>query len=126
MIVPGSNLLGLALTVIGSTGAEWHRYIGREPNAVGQFVDTYAEPVALWGSWQPVPKEKYTDQGLDLAKTYFAFYVSAAVESIEREQPGDILVVGGQRYKVESSGGDWYKIDGWRGILCVEIGEVTP
>lgn len=122
MIVPGSNLLGLALTLIAPQGVEWSRATGRTENDLGQWVTTYDAPVALWGSWQPLAAAKYTELGLDLAKRYFVFYVSASVASIERAQSPDVLVRDGRRHVVEDSDSDWLTIDGWRGVLCVDVG----
>lgn len=124
-MIPGSNLLGLALTVIAPQGVEWHKFAARTQNDKGDWVHSYEPPVALFGSWQPLDQAKYQQLGLDLAKKYFVLYVSAAVDGVERSKGGDLLVRNGRKYQVEDAANDWLDIDGWRGVLCIDIGP-TP
>lgn len=121
-MIPGINLLNLALTVIAPLPVQWQQATGRTQNAVGQWVTAYAAPVTLSGSWQALDSATYRELGLDLAKTYFLFYVaSAPVDAIGRGDSGDIIIRDGRRYHVESAT-NWQGIDGWRGLLCVDVG----
>lgn len=122
-MIPGMNLLNLALTVIEPQGVEWHPFAGRTENALGQFITTYGTPMPLWGSWQPLDSKKYAELGLDLAKQYFMFYTSANVEAIQRGESGDLLIWNGRKHHVEDDT-RWFQLDGWNGLLCVDIGQV--
>ena len=119
--IPGMNILNMALAVIAKQTIQYYQYTGRALNDLGQDVATYAAPVDIFGSWQPVPRNLYVVLGLDLQKDYFTFYSSNNILDITRDVSGDQLMYDGRRYQVESNV-DWYNLDGWKGILCVNIG----
>ncbi|ASG88408.1 phage collar protein [Salmonella enterica] len=120
-MIPGSNLLNLALSVIGSQALEYHAFTGRQTNAAGYDVAEYAEPMPVVGSFQPVPRTQYANLGLDYQKTYWNFYVSADVIDVARDVSGDQFAFDGLRYQCESIT-PWRSIDGWNAVLCAEIG----
>lgn len=126
-MIPGSNLLNTALTVIAKQTVFYYRSLSRVQNDVGQWVTTYATGIKLQGSFQAIPKNLYQAYGLDLQKTYFTFYTSNPVKDVARDTSPDIITYKGDRYQCESNN-DWYKIDGWRGVLCVLLnpGSDTP
>ncbi len=119
-MIPGSNILRQALTVIAAQPVAYYQATGRTANDVGQYVTTYASPITLYGSFQPVPRSLYQIYGLDLQKSYYNFYVSKNVIDVTRNVSGDQLVFNNQRFQCESNT-DWYVIDGWKGILCVMV-----
>lgn len=119
-MIPGANVLNMALTVIAKQTVIYYRSTGRALNNVGQEVTTYATPVSLLGSFQPVPRNLYTQFGLDLQKSYFTLYVSANLVDLARDVSGDQIVFNNLRYQCESNN-DWYDMDGWKGVLCVLI-----
>ncbi len=121
MAIPGINLLNMALTIIAKQTVSYYQFISRSLNSVGQDIAVYASPINLVGSWQPVPRHLYEIYGLDLQKDYFTFYSSNNILDIQRDISGDQLVFMGKRYQVESSN-DWYQLDGWKGMLCVDLG----
>lgn len=122
-MIPGVNLLGLALGVIGGQLVRWHHANGRSENELGQWVTAYDAPVDVIGSWQAVDRTRYTAMGLDLAKTYATFYASVAIEGIQREASPDLLDFNGRRHEVANLL-DWSAQDGWRGVLVVDVGPV--
>ncbi len=119
-MIPGQNLLNMALTVIARQTLQYYQYASRALNVVGQEVTTYQSPVNMFGSWQPVPRKLYMQYGLDLQKDYFTFYTSNNVLDVVRDVSGDQLVFNGRRYQVESNN-DWFELDGWKGVLCCNI-----
>ena len=119
--IPGQNLLNMALTVISKQTIQYYQYSGRTLNAVGQDITTYLSVVNLVGSWQPVPRKLYIVYGLDLQKDYFTFYTSNNLLDITRDVSGDQIAFMGRRYQVESDN-DWFQLDGWKGVLCVDLG----
>ena len=121
VFIPGMNLLNMALTVIQRQTVQYYQYSGRSLNAVGQDVTTYLSPVDIVGSWQPVPRNLYMVYGLDLQKDYYTFYTSNNVLDVTRDVSGDQVAFKGRRYQVESEN-DWYQLDGWTGVLCVNLG----
>ena len=121
MPIPGQNLLNMALTIIAKQTLSYYQFVSRGLNAVGQDITVYASPINLVGSWQPVPRNLYEVYGLDLQKDYFTFYSSNNILDIQRDISGDQVVFMGKRYQVESSN-DWYQLDGWKGMLCVDLG----
>jgi hypothetical protein len=121
MSIPGQNLLNMALQIIARQTIAYYQYASRTLNAVGQDVTTYASPVNITGSWQPVPRKLYIEYGLDLQKDYFTFYTSNNLLDITRDVSGDQIAFRGRRYQVESDN-DWFQLDGWKGVLCVDLG----
>ena len=120
--VPGSNILNQALTVIARQQVVYYKMTGRTLNSVGQTITSYALGRSLRGSFQPVPRSVYPIYGLDLQKDYYTFYVSANVLDVGRDISGDQIAFNDDRFQIESAN-DWFAIDGWKGVLCVRIGE---
>lgn len=120
MIVPGSNLLNMALRVIQPQGLGWRAFVSRSVNAAGDFVNTYADSVNIQGSMQPLEKKLYQELGLNLAKNYSVLFTSAQVRHTTEDRSGDLLTYGGLTWCAESDT-DWAVADGWRYILCVEV-----
>lgn len=120
-MIPGANLLGLALSVIGTQTATWHRAASRAQNDAGQWVTIYATPVNVRGSWQSVERTKYQALGLDLAKAYFNFYSPAPIQGLGRGTSPDLLDFNGRRHEVVN-GLDWVPQNGWRGVMVVDVG----
>ena len=125
MIVPGANILKLALSVQGTQAVQWFVATGSAAaGTAGLKQTTFADPVIIQGSFQPVKKSLYQTLGLNLAKVYFNFYVPANVLPTGRNASGDELQINGRRYKVESDTA-WFSVDGWQQLLCVDIGAAT-
>lgn len=120
-MIPGSDLLDDALSVIDAQTITYYRMTGRTLNDIGQDVTGYADPILIAGSLQPVPRTLYEQLGLDLQKSYYNFYTSNNVNDVGRNSSGDQFVFNAQRYQVESNN-DWFFVDGWKGVLCVLIG----
>lgn len=122
-MIPGSNILKTALSVIVPQTVTYLQYTGRTLNNVGQQVTTYAAPVYVsTGSFQPVPKRLYYSMGLDFQKQYYNWFVQKGVIDISRGVAGDQIVFNGGRFQCESNT-DWFAIDGWDQVLCVYIGQ---
>lgn len=123
-MIPGSDLLADALDVIDAQAVAYYPALSRTENAVGQFVTTYADvPTTIYGSFQPVSRNLYSQYNLDLQKSYYVFYSSTNIADVERDTSSDQLVYAGKRYQVESNNPDWYAVDGWKGVLCVYIND---
>jgi len=120
-MIPGANILNMALQIIAKQTVQYYAFVSRALNAVGQDIATYAAVQNIVGSWQPVPRQVYVLYGLDLQKDYFTFYTSNNVLDVTRDVSGDQIAYRGRRYQVESNN-DWYQLDGWKGILCVGLG----
>lgn len=121
MIVPGSNLLSIALTVIAPGSIMLYRSTGRVQNAIGEWVTTYAVGYPVEGSWQPVDRSKYESLGLDLEKQYFMFYASELIQSVARGESPDLAERNGRKYATIGDS-PWYDVDGWQSAMFVDIG----
>lgn len=120
-MIPGSNLLNTALSVISKQFLTYYQANGRTVNAVGQYVTSFVSPAPqIAGSFQPVPRSRYEYNGLDFQKDYFVFYVSKDLIDIQRDVSTDELGFGSQRYQCISAT-PWIAIDGWVEMLCVLI-----
>lgn len=119
--IPGSNVLNMAFRVINQTTITYYQYVSRTVNEIGQDVTTYLPGVELTGSWQPVQRSVYQELGLDFSKSYYYFYVQSDLLDILRDVSGDQIGFNGRRYQCESNT-QWFQIDGWQQVLCVDIG----
>lgn len=117
-MIPGSNLLNMAFSVISQQTVTYLAATGRALNSVGQDVTSYAPPASLRGSFQPVPRRLYEQYGLDLQKTYYTFYASKDIIDIGRDVSCDQIIFENRVFQCESSN-DWFAVDGWAGVLCV-------
>lgn len=120
-MIPSSNLLATALSIIAQQSVVLHKFVSRETNEYGLDVATYADPVSVMGSMQPIARNLYDQYGLDLSKNYYTFYTKYDVSDVRRDTSGDQVTFNGRRYQVLSSL-DWAAVDGWRGLLMVELG----
>lgn len=121
MSIPGQNILKMALTLIHKQIVTYYKFESRTPNSIGQDVTTYFPAVTIHGSFQPVPRKLYELYGLDFQKDYSTFYCSIDFIDVTRDVSGDQIVYGNRRYQVESDN-DWFRQDGWKGVLCVDLG----
>jgi len=120
-MIPGSNILNMALTLIAKQLVAYFPFNSRVLNSVGQNVTAYSSPFPLAGSLQAVPRQLYQQFGLDLQKNYVTFYTSSNLLDVNRDVSGDQLIYAGRRYQVESAN-DWFAQDGWKGVLCIDTG----
>lgn len=121
-MIPGSNLLNMASTVIAQQTVTYYQATGRTINSIGQYDTSYAAGAPVVGSFQPIDSKLYTQYGLDLSRTYYTLYSSNNIITVNRDVSGDQLEFNGRRFQCESSV-DWFAIDGWKGVLCVLIVE---
>lgn len=124
-MIPGSNLLSMALRVIAPQTIAYYPYVSRTKLANGVLNPVYGSGVNVDGSFQPVPRSRYENMGLDFQKNYVTIFVSKNVIDIERDVTGDRFTYAGKLYQAESRT-DWFSQDGWDAILCVEVPQTTP
>jgi hypothetical protein len=119
-MIPGSNILQMALGLVGAQTVGLRVFQGETQNAAGFNVPTWADPVDIAGSFQPVSADMMQTLGLDMTKNYAVFYASANFNEVRRGATGDLLEYGGKTYQIESTT-KWFTQDGWDGALCVEV-----
>lgn len=119
-MIPGSNLLNLAMSVIQKQQLGWVAYTGRTIAANGDYVPAYASAVTVYGSIQPVKRTLYSQLGLDFQKNYHNIFVPKEIADIARASAGDHFTYKGQTFQVLSNE-PWFRMDGWDQCLCVEI-----
>lgn len=138
-MIPGSNILSLALTVIASQVVNWFAFASSTDGSTGLVVSTYAVPQTVpRGSVQPVPRSRYEAYGLDWAKSYVTWYVpnvNALPITRDPSGNGDVIewpvnldgsLIAGKTRRYQIVGDDpWQNIDGWTGVICLDIGVGT-
>ncbi len=120
MTVPGSNLLATALTLLGRQSFQYYAFLERVLQPNGLDLASYAAPVSLSGSVQPVPRSLYQAYGLDFDRYYLTFYVSRSVMDVTRDVSGNALTFNGNYYQCIQKT-DWFPQDGWVGVLAVQV-----
>lgn len=124
-MIPGSNLLSQALTMIAPQSVVYFADTGRTVTATRREVTAYAPGVTInAGSVQAVPRTRYQAMGLDYAKSYVTWFVPRSVLGVERDRSGDQFQWNGRRYGVESVT-PWFAQDGWVEILGIDKGPAT-
>lgn len=119
-MIPGANLLNMAFGLIQPQRVEYRRFSGRTTNAAGIEVVTWANPVAIFGSLQPVDHKLLQQYGLELNKAYMTFYATQGFREPDRNRAGDRITYGNRTYQVEGLT-PWLLQDGWSRVLCVEV-----
>lgn len=113
------NLLNKALRLIPSQSVQWYQFVSSTTGGNGLDVSTFAVPVTVTGSFQPVPRNMYEQLGLELNKDYCNFFTSAAFGDLTRDIAGDEFVFAGDRYKVMSNT-EWQPVNGWQSSMAVK------
>lgn len=120
--VPGSNLLKKAFKVIKKDAFIYRQFKSRTTNSIGIDVPEFEPDVELKGSVQAVPRRLYQQNGLDYKKNYITIYSSDVIEGVNRDTSGDRIIFNGKLFQVLDEN-DWKPIDGWNGVMCVEVGQ---
>ena len=118
-MIPGSNLLNQAFSLIAQQPVTYYAAQPRTVNTIGMLQPAYAAGVATTGSVQPVPRSMYERLGLDWAKNYVTVYVPQSVVSVGRNTSGDYIVFNNNRYNIEAQTA-WQPIDGWSAFIAVQ------
>lgn len=119
-MIPGSNILNMAMRIVGKQSFDYYAFLSRTPNSVGQDIATYASPVTLQGSVQAVPRTLYQQYGLDFQRNYINIYASQTIIDVSRDVSGDQILFNGNTYQCVSVT-PWNAIDGWNAVLCVQL-----
>ena len=125
MSTPSSNLLAQALTVIKPSPIKFFKTLGRSSNDIGLLVSQYADPVTVMASVQAVARNVYEQFGLDFQKNYIQIWLQVGVIDINRDTSGDQVDWNCRRYECKSDD-NWYNVDGWMSVMCVDIGKALP
>jgi hypothetical protein len=119
-MIPG-NLLNKAMRLTGSTTIQWYGQPTTVLNEIGLLVSTYADPVPVQASVQPVPRTMMQFLGLDANKEYVMVYASTKMDDLARGRPGDQFQYSAYMYQIMSNT-EWFPINGWNGTMAVKIG----
>lgn len=126
MDVPGSNLLGAALSLISSQTVMFYRELSRVKNGAGQWLVTYAAGAEFdEGSVQAVAKNQYINRNLDWNKEYVTWFVPCLdAVNIARNMSGSVFEFNGRRYQMVGQT-PWLVQDDWNEFLGCDIGPAT-
>ena len=120
MNVPGSNLLMQALSLISAQSFQYIAFQSRLTNSIGYDVNTYAAPITIQGSIQPVPRSLYDQYGLQIQKNYIWVYTPNAVVDIDRDRSSDKVIFNSNTYQILSDT-LWYPLDGWTAAIAIQV-----
>lgn len=126
MSVPGSNLLGLALTLIGSQSVLFYQETSRKQNKTGQWLCFYAPFIEFDEcSVQPVDRRAYKAMGLDLQSNYVSWFVpDIDAVNLARKVNGSVFEWNNRRFQMVGQT-DWFNQDNWSVFIGVDIGIAT-
>lgn len=120
MLVPGANLLGIAMTAISpSAGVEIKRFQGQQENAFGKTINAYSAPEPLYGvSVQPLSFRDIQQMGLTTGRQYITSWIQTGVHSAYRGGAADMILWDGAEWEVLDPT-SWLKQDGWSQLVAV-------
>lgn len=119
-MIPGSNILKQALTLIAAQSIVYLAYVSRSLNEVGLLVPIYADPVTIRGSLQPVSQSLMQTLGLDMQRRYVKIFVPNSVVDITRDVSSDKFQFAGVIYQATSIT-QWIADDGWNEVMAVAV-----
>lgn len=120
-MIPGINLLNIALGAIQPQQITWFRFLGNTENELGQDIPAFDAGTPIIGSFQPVDARTVQQLGLDIQKSYRNLYTSNPIESLKRDTSPDYVVFQGRKYEVVGDT-DWSVQDGWKALMFVDTG----
>lgn len=122
-MIPGINLLNIALGVVGSQEVTYYRDMGAsETLANGVVRPKYEKGVPVpRGSVQAVPREVVDRRGLDTSADHVEWFVPRTIVGPGREKSGDEIEWDNRRWKLVGSYENWSAQDGWCSALFKEI-----
>lgn len=119
-MIPGQNLLNMALRVIQREQFIFFAFLSRVTQDNGVDIPKYAAGVKATGSVQPAPRQLIEQMGLDLQKTYFQFFLTTGIIDVNRDTSGDQFEWKGKTFQCLSAT-PWRGIDGWDHVVTVEV-----
>ncbi len=119
-MIPGGNILNLALTIIAKQPMQYVAYTGRTVVANGDYVPAYTTPVNILGQIQPVQRNLYGQLGLDFQRNYFTVFVPQNVVDVNRGTASDQIIYKGMTLQALSNM-PWVQMDGWMQTTFVQV-----
>lgn len=121
MFVPGSNLLGMALSAINpSAGVQIKRFLGQQENDFGKTINAYSSPEALYGaSVQPLSFRDIQQFGLTTGREYITAWIQTGANSAYRGAAADVILWNGAEWEIIQPT-SWKVQDGWTQLVAVK------
>lgn len=113
------NLFNIAISVIPPETAQYVQFTGETVNQIGLSVPSYAEPIDIEASIQPLGDTAYKDLGLDFQKEYYTVYSNQRMHGINEQKHPDKLKFHGKEFTVQKTT-YWNEYDGWGSVLVVK------
>src|SRR5690625_5020294 len=113
------NLLNIAASAIPQQTVSWERFLSRSQDDRGRWVNIYADPEPVRGSFQPLDESDAKERGFDISRSYAALYTSHDMQNVQRGEAPDRVTYNGELYDVVGET-DWYTQDGWKRVYCVK------
>ncbi|PSZ18164.1 hypothetical protein [Escherichia sp. 4726-5] len=121
MFVPGSNLLGMALSAINpSTGVQIKRFLGQQENDFGKTINAYSDPESLYGaSVQPLSFRDIQQFGLTTGREYITAWIQTGANSAYRGAAADVILWNAAEWEIIQPT-NWKVQDGWTQLVAVK------
>ena len=113
------NLFEMATKVIPPETIQYYHFTGDEINSIGKSVPTYADPIDVKASVQPVGDDFYKALGLDFQKEYYYVYSNQRMYGINEQNQPDCVAFHGHTYMVHKNC-HWDEYNGWGYVMVVK------
>lgn len=114
------NLQALAATAVPQQQLKLIKFTGNVTNDAGYDVPSYADPVDITGSIQPMSADTAARLGLDFRETRAVLYTSADIALAKEGTQPDRVEYGGKLYDAVSIT-DWRHQDDWAHFMLVAV-----
>lgn len=121
-MVIGFNVLEAALNAIGRDGFSYLKFEGQQAGPSGFKRQTFAAPVVVLGSVQPMNSKDVMDRGLTDTESYIVARGSLTFLEGGRDVSSDQVEFSGDKYQVISVA-PWNGQNGWSMAVCQKIRE---
>lgn len=119
-----SNLLTRALQSIPQQQVDYLAFVENSLMRDGSLAPTFAPPIALLGSFQPVTSTQKLALGLSLKSNYVRFFVAADLLTISSNhangRANDRIAYQNRTYDITGET-DWFYQNGWKELFLTEI-----
>lgn len=86
------NVLSAALSIIPKQQITYKKWLGLKPNNIGLLVNTYSDPVTVYGSIQPASADTYYKLGIANTADIYICALHANTVSVAEMQSDDIII----------------------------------
>lgn len=124
MLVPGSNVLKIAMRYLGNQTVKIKPYRETVITDDGRMIPQFDDEIIITGSWQPLNLTTKKFLEIELSQDAANFFTNHPLFSIDRDRASDVAFYNGATWRIRSVT-DWQSQDGWKQVLLYRDQDFT-